>query len=221
MSISINTFWWTRMEKCSRALIQNHFDAYLVKSLEDAECLVTEEIIQSIKPKTISWGGSQTLSRSKILKQLRSDQKIGLLTTFEQGGSFEEKWERCRQALLADLYLSGTNAVTETGVLVNLDMWGNRVGALTFGPNHVVILAGRNKIVPDVDAAVERVKRTAAPINAIRHSHKEGRDTPCSKDGECVDCSHPKRICNTWNIIEKSFPPQRIKVILINEDLGF
>ena len=119
------------------------------------------------------------------------------------------------------MFITGTNAVTQKGQLVNLDMVGNRVAAITFGPKHVVIMMGRNKIAPDLDSAMDRVRNYAAPVNAIRHhvEHPE-LDPPCVETAVCSNCSSPMRICNTWTITEKSFPPGRIKIVLINEDLG-
>jgi hypothetical protein len=118
--------------------------------------------------------------------------------------------------MLVDLYLTGTNAVTEDGQLVNLDMIGNRVAAITFGPRKVVVVVGRNKVVPDLETAMYRIKDYAAPANTMRLDMK----TPCVKTSVCADCSSPARICNYWTITEKSFPKHRIAVILINEDLG-
>jgi hypothetical protein len=129
----------------------------------------------------------------------------------------DEMIELRRKSLLVDLFITGTNALTETGKLVNLDMIGNRVAAIAFGPKSVVILAGRNKIVPDIEEATFRVKNYAAPVNAMRLDKK----TPCAETSFCHDCKSPDRICNSWTIVEKSFPKGRIKVILINEDLGF
>jgi hypothetical protein len=117
---------------------------------------------------------------------------------------------------VVDLYLTGTNAVTEDGCLVNLDMIGNRVAALTFGPKKVVVFVGRNKIVSDLESAMYRIKDYAAPTNAMRLNCK----TPCVKTSECADCKSPGRICNTWTITEKSYPKERVTVVLINEDLG-
>jgi hypothetical protein len=145
----------------------------------------------------------------------RSD--LTVLDTFEKKLSSEEGLERRRQSLLVDLFITGSNAVTETGQLVNLDMFGNRIGGITFGPKHVIILAGRNKIVPDLDAAMFRIKNYAAPVNTMRLDKK----TPCAKTSYCEECKSPDRICNTWTITEKSFPKGRIKVVLINDDLGF
>jgi hypothetical protein len=116
-----------------------------------------------------------------------------------------------------DLFVTGSNAITVDGTLVNLDMIGNRVGALTFGPRNVIVLAGRNKIVTDLDEAMYRIKNYVAPVNAMRLDKK----TPCIKTSYCQDCKSPDRICNTWTITEKAFPPKRIKVVLVNEDLGF
>ncbi|HIJ68795.1 MAG TPA: lactate utilization protein, partial [Deltaproteobacteria bacterium] len=128
----------------------------------------------------------------------------------------EEMLERRRRSLLVDLFITGTNAVTETGKLVNLDMLGNRVAGITFGPRNVIILAGRNKVVPDIEDAMMRVKNYAAPANAMRLDKK----TPCVKTSICEECRSLDRICNTWTITEKSFPKGRIKIVLINEDLG-
>ena len=120
------------------------------------------------------------------------------------------------QSLLVDLYITGTNAVTESGMLVNLDMIGNRIAALTFGPKDVIIIIGRNKIVPELEDAMDRVKDLAAPANAMRLDKK----TPCVKTASCHECETPDRICNTWTITQKSFPKGRVKVILLNGDEG-
>jgi hypothetical protein len=158
-----------------------------------------------------------TFTSTGLYDQLKSRTDIKILDTYVKGLSREDSLERRRQALLTDLFFTGTNAITESGKLVNLDMIGNRVGALAFGPKHVIVLAGRNKIVADVDAAVQRIRNYAAPVNTRRLDKK----TPCAATFACQDCSSPDRICNTWVITEKSFPENRIKVVLINEDLGF
>ena len=113
--------------------------------------------------------------------------------------------------------LAGTNAVTEAGQLVNLDMIGNRIAGIAFGPKNVIVFIGRNKIVPDLESAMFRIKNYAAPVNTMRLSKK----TPCSKTSYCEECKSSDRICNTWTITEKSFPQGRIKVVLINEESGF
>jgi len=139
-----------------------------------------------------------------------------VLDAYQKGLTPEEMIELRRRSLLVDLFITGTNAVTETGKLVNLDMIGNRVAGLTFGPKNVIVLAGRNKVVPDIEDAMLRVKNYVAPANAMRLDKK----TPCVKTSICEECRSVDRICNTWTITEKSFPKGRIKIVLINEDLG-
>ena len=157
-----------------------------------------------------------TFAKSGLYEDLKNRNNFDILDTYDKSLSIEEKTEMRRQALLTDLFITGTNAVTEDGFLVNLDMIGNRIGALTFGPKNVLVLVGRNKIVADVESAVSRIKEYVAPTNAIRLDMK----TPCVKTGECADCNSSARICNTWTITEKSFPKKRVKIILINEDMG-
>ncbi|MDX9839949.1 MAG: lactate utilization protein, partial [Desulfobulbus sp.] len=125
--------------------------------------------------------------------------------------------ERRRQALLADLFFTGTNAITEKGQLVNLDMVGNRVAGLTYGPRHVILTVGRNKLVHDLAAAMEWIRTYAAPLNVLRHP---GFRTPCALTGYFQDCVSPDRLCISWTITENSVPSGRVRVILINEDLG-
>ena len=157
-----------------------------------------------------------TLGSTGLLDKLGDLENLELLSPNAPGISVEEKLELRRQGLLVDLYLTGTNAVTEDGCLVNLDMIGNRIAALTFGPKKVVVFVGRNKIVPDLESAMYRIKDYAAPANAMRLKC----ETPCVKTSECADCKSPGRICNTWTITEKSYPKERVTVVLINEDLG-
>jgi hypothetical protein len=164
----------------------------------------------------VSWGGSMTFTATGLYDALKSDNGFEVLDVFDRSLSPEENIELRRRSLLVDLYLTGTNAVTETGKLVNLDMTGNRVAAITFGPRNVIVLVGRNKIVPDDEEASYRIKDYAAPANAMRLDKK----TPCVKTSYCEDCKSPDRVCNTWTITEKSFPKGRIKIVLINDTLG-
>ena len=210
-------FWNLRLAELKERLEKNNFEVHLAADAEEAGHIVLSRILPESGAKTVSYGGSMTMKTAGIDRALLDVPEISLLRPDEPGLSVEEKLERRRQALLVDLYISGTNAVTEGGWLVNLDMIGNRVGAITFGPKHVVILAGRNKIVSDLDAAMFRIRDYASVVNAMRLDCK----TPCVKIGRCQDCNSPGRICNTWTITEKSYPKGRIKVVLINEELGF
>ncbi|MGD8337607.1 MAG: lactate utilization protein [Desulfobacterales bacterium] len=217
MDKPIETYWKIRLEKLKEALEANNFEVYLSDSAVDAKTLVLDTIMPAAKPASIAWGGSMTVVSSGLYTALKDRSDLEVLDTFDKTISAEAMLERRRQALLVDLFITGTNAVTESGQLVNLDMYGNRIGGITFGPRHVVILVGRNKLVPDLEEAFLRIKNYVAPVNAMRLDKK----TPCVKTSFCEDCKSPDRICNTWTVTEKSYPKGRVKVVLINEELGF
>ncbi len=217
MDKSIENYWQLRLEHLKTVLEKNNFEVHLAPRREDAARIVTEEILPAVQPASMSWGGSRTFVECGLYKQLRDMAEITVIDTYDTTLSDSDKMEQRRQALLVDLFFTSTNAVTEGGHLVNLDMIGNRVAGLTFGPRFVVVLAGRNKIVPDLEAAWDRIKTYAAPVNTMRLDKK----TPCRTTSFCQDCSSPDRICNTWTITEKAYPKQRVKIVLINEDLGF
>lgn len=212
-----NNYWSIRLDAVKKALEQNNFDVYRVESTVEAKDLVFNTFIPNLAPKVISWGGSMTLAATGLMPALLSDSRFTIINPYEAGISPEESFERRRQSLLCDLFLAGTNALTEDGKLVNLDGVGNRIGGINFGPKNAVVFVGRNKLVPDLESAMFRVKNIASPINAMRLDKK----TPCVSTSFCQDCKSPERICSFWSITEKSFPKHRIKVVLINEDLGF
>ena len=217
MDQPINHYWQLRLSDLKSELEENNFEVFLAENRQAANQIVLEDIVPKLNVKTVSWGGSMTVIASGVYEALKNRTDLNVIDTYDRTVPPEESMNRRRQALMADLFLTGTNALTETGMLVNLDMFGNRVGALTFGPKNVIVLVGRNKIVDDIEEAMFRIKNYVAPINAARLDKK----TPCVKTGYCDDCKSPDRICNTWTITEKSYPKGRIKVILINEDLGF
>jgi len=212
----VEDYWQIRLTALQEQLKKNNFEAVIVQSAKEAAQFVMEHLLPESKAQSVSFGGSMTLNSTGLLDGLADVKGLELISPNTPGISNEEKIELRRQGLLVDLYLTGTNAVTEDGFLVNLDMIGNRVGALTFGPKKVVVIVGRNKIVPDLEMAMYRIKDYAAPANAMRLNCK----TPCVKTSECADCNSPGRICNTWTITEKSFPKGRVTVILINDELG-
>ena len=212
----VENYWQLRLKTIHERLEKNNFEAVLVQSAQEAATFFMETLLPEIKPKSLSFGGSLTLGSTGLLDSLAEVKGLEIISPNMPGISIEEKMELRRQGLLVDLYLTGTNAVTEDGALVNLDMIGNRVGAITFGPRKVVVFVGRNKIVPDLETAMWRIKDYAAPANAMRLDSK----TPCVKTSECADCNSPGRICNSWSVTEKSFPKGRITVVLINQELG-
>jgi L-lactate utilization protein LutB len=216
MDKPIENYWQIRLKETKSALEANNFDVFLAEDLASAKKIVLEQILPAAGAKSVSWGGSMTYLTTGLYEVLKKKPGLEILDTYDRSLTTEESYELRRKALLADLFITGTNAVTEDGLLVNLDMIGNRACAINFGPKHVILLVGRNKIVGDLEEAMQRVKNYAAPVNAMRLDKK----TPCVKTSYCEECKSPDRICNVWTITEKSFPKGRIKVILINQDLG-
>ncbi|MCW7753702.1 lactate utilization protein [Desulfobotulus sp. H1] len=214
---AIDAYWKKKLEDLAEKLTENGFVSHVVGDTRAACNLVTEQLIPAMHPASIAWGGSRTFIDTGLYDILRQRSDIKILDTFDKSIDRESAMERRRQALLCDLFFTGTNAITEKGVLVNLDMIGNRVAAITFGPRKVVILAGRNKVVRDVAAGMERTRGYAALVNIRRL----GKQTPCASASRCMNCSSEDRICNVWTLTEKCFPKGRIHVVLINEDLGF
>nr|WP_320014201.1 lactate utilization protein [uncultured Desulfobacter sp.] len=216
MKNPIDNYWKLKLENVKKALESNNFEVFIADNSKEASKIVLEKMLLDENIKSISWGGSMTFVGTGLYDALKDRNEFKILDTFDKSLSNDEKTQLRREALLTDLFVTGTNALTEDGCLVNLDMIGNRVGALTFGPKYVLVLTGRNKIVPDIDTAMERIKNYVAPTNAMRLDMK----TPCVKTGECSECKASARICNSWTITQKSFPPKRVKIVLINEDLG-
>lgn len=205
------------IEETIKALKRNHFDVFFAGTPEEAHHIFFRDIFPGLSVETVSWGDSETMKATGVLTTLQENADISVIPTFGTGMSHSQKIYWRRQALHADLFLSGTNALTQKGQLVNLDMVGNRVGGIAFGPKNVVLFIGVNKITSNLEAAMERIRTIAAPRNAMRH---EGFRTPCHTTGVCVDCNSPDRICNVWTITEKSYPAGRIKIILIDQELG-
>jgi len=216
MEKPIENYWQIRLKKVKKSLEENNFDVYLVENVSRAKKVVLDDILPKIGAKSISWAGSLTFRATGLYEVIKGIEGLEVLDTYDKSLTPEQNYELRRKALLVDLFFTGTNAVTENGTLVNLDMIGNRVGAITFGPTNVVVLVGRNKIVSDIDEAMMRIQNYVAPTNAMRLDKK----TPCVVTSYCEECRSTERICNTWVISEKSFPKGRVKVILINQDLG-
>lgn len=217
MSEYLEKYWILRLKACAQALEKNNFEASVAETTAEACWQVLDLVGATLADgQSIGFGGSQTIMASGVYAGLKSCKHLNILDHFDPELSREESMARRTQAARAELYITGSNAITETGTLVNLDSVGNRVGSLTYGPRKVIVLAGRNKLVPDLEAAMRRIKTVAAPANAMRLKIQ----TPCAVTGRCSNCRSQERICNTWTIHENCSPAKRIKVILINEDLG-
>lgn len=198
-------------------LKSNNFDVFFAENIEMARSVFENQILTNIRVSSVSYADSITIQKLKVLEQLKANDSIEFIDTFDPNDSWRDQINKRKRALTVDLFLTGTNAITETGCLVNLDMIGNRVAPIAFGPRNVVVFVGKNKIVKSIDEAFVRIKTISAPQNAKRHPELK---LPCQKTGECRDCKSEYRICNTWTITEKSYPKNRIKIVLINQDLG-
>ncbi len=195
------------------ALEKNNFKGYPAEDAAGAKELVMSMIK---KDDVVGAGGSMTLEQCGIKDELRK-KGYNFLDWSGQGLSQDEKTRLRKQSLTCDVFLSSTNAVTEDGMLYNVDGYGNRVAGITYGPDRVIIVAGRNKIVKNLEEARKRLRTVAGPLNARRLK----KDTPCVKTGECMDCDSPDRICRHTVITDKQKPgEERISVIIVDEDLG-
>lgn len=164
---------------------------------------------------TVGFGGSQTIRQIGLLEALRGGDY--LLIDREQAKGEQAQRELHARMMLADSYVMSSNAITLDGELVNIDARGNRVAMLCYGPRQVIVVAGMNKLCPDLDSAVLRARNLAAPPNALRLS----RETPCVRTGRCGDCYSADSICSQIVITRRSGEKGRIQVILVGEELGY
>jgi len=194
-------------------LNKKHFKAFYVENMEEAKKKLLAMIEEGA---SVAIGGSTTLSEMGLVDVLRN----GNYKFFDryQNLSFDpDIVEIHRKSLTADFLLTGTNAITKNGELVNMDCTGNRVAPMIFGPKNVIIVAGVNKIVECLEDAFKRI-REVAPMNSKRIKH----ETPCAETGTCVDCDSKKRICNFTTIIHNGIKFEgRIKIIIIAEEAGY
>jgi len=200
-----------KVQNTIRNLVLNGFEVRYFNKAEEA----AEALLKSIdKAESVGFGGSMTVSDMGIYEKLK-----------EQGNPVFWHW-KCdaaeRKAVLAEaagarVFLTGSNAVTEDGRLINIDGTGNRLSSLLFGHDRVYVLAGVNKLCKSLDEALIRIKNVAAPQNAVRLD----LDTPCRHLGRCMNCSSKQRMCNATLVLDKRPNSQKVIIYLINEDLGY
>lgn len=209
----------TRIAKTIENLKRNNMNACFVNTKEEA----LETIKQMLKAgETVGCGGSMTLKEIGV-RDVLANGDYNYIDTSSPDISTEEKFKRFRECFFADTYLSSANAITENGEIYNVDGNSNRVAALMFGPERVIIVAGANKLVKDFDEAVKRTKEVAAPKNTVRLNC----DTYCYHKGQCVaqdigaGCFSPKRICCSYTLLSYQRIQNRINVIICAENLGY
>lgn len=207
------TFYKTQAEMIIHHLEKRRMKGYYCPSREDA---LKTAMSLTRADTTVSFGGSVTLAETGILDALRSRTDIRLIDR-----SLAKKPEEIRQAYLdsfrADTYFMSTNAITLDGQLVNTDGNGNRVAALIYGPEQVIVVTGMNKVTPDTDGAIQRIHNIASPPNCIRLNKK----TPCAATGMCAQCLGDDSICSQTVITRRSGIVDRIKILLVGEELGY
>jgi L-lactate utilization protein LutB len=205
-------------QKLAAHLIKHLTKRRMEASFAPTAAQAREEIVAMIPAgASVGRAGSMSLVEMGLWEALAKKSGVEVIDPFRPGLSPEEVYALRRRSLLTDYMITSTNALTMDGRLVNLDATGNRVAGMCFGPEKVIVVAGMNKVTPDLDSALARVKYHAAPINAIRAN----MPTPCAEDGICRDCQSPSRICNMWSIIEGHIIKNRIHVKLVGEDLGY
>jgi hypothetical protein len=205
-------YYKVKAENVIKHFKKRNIAGYYAKDSAAAKNKVLELIEEN---SSISWGGSMTLKEIEIFDELKSGNYK--LIDRATAKTPEEKEKIYHQALSADYYLMSSNAITQTGKLVNIDGTGNRLAALIYGPKNVIIVAGINKISSDEESAIKRVNDQAAPANAIRLD----KDTPCTRVGYCTSCHVDDTICCHTVTTRYSHPDGRIKVILVGEKLGY
>lgn len=211
-----NNIKWLNEEKILRtiaSLEKNNMNGYIVNNKEE---LINKIISLTNEGDKVSCGGSMSLFETGVIEHLKSS-RYNFLDRDKEGLSAEEINKIYRECFFADIYFSSSNAITEDGELYNVDGNGNRVAALLFGPKKVIIVAGVNKIVKNLDQAIKRNREIAAPANAKRLN----KSTPCAKVGYCMDCRSPEKICREYTLIKSQKDKNRIHVIFLNDNIGY
>ncbi|MBQ9424429.1 MAG: lactate utilization protein [Erysipelotrichaceae bacterium] len=192
-----------------KGLESRNMSAYYAENKEEALKKALELIPEG---SSVTMGGGASIVEIGLDKALKEGNY-----NFIDRNLYEDKREAMLLAYNADVFLSSVNAMSDDGVLVNIDGNSNRVSAIAQGPKKVLFIVGMNKVCGDVDSALKRARNIAAPINANRI----GTNTPCTKTGSCMNCKSPETICCQFLITRYSRHTGRIHVILVNEDLGF
>ncbi len=210
-----NTLWYMekRIDRTIKNLNRRNMDGFFVKDKNELITLLKKLIDDN---STVGVGDSMTLFETEVIDFLRKGNYV-FLDKYRDGITSEEKRGIYLKNFSANTFMCSTNALTEDGELYNIDGNGSRVAPMLYGPKQVILVTGINKIVKDIEEAEKRVRNYAAPIDAKRLN----KDTPCTTLGYCVDCKSPNRICNDFTIIRGQFIKNRIKVIIVGEQLGY
>jgi L-lactate utilization protein LutB len=206
-----------RNERLAQTIIKNlkrrHIEGFYCATAEEAVKKVSELIEDG---SSVTWGGTMTVRDMGIPQYLKDRGTLEVLDR-DLVETPEEKQAMYLRAFSADVYLSSANAISEDGVIVNIDGNGNRVAAITWGPKKVIFVIGLNKVAQTVEAALARARSIASPVNAQRFDIK----TPCRIDGRCHNCNSPESICSYVHFLRNSRTKGRHVVVLVGEDIGY
>ncbi|MDR0925308.1 MAG: lactate utilization protein [Hungatella sp.] len=194
-------------------LQRNNMAGYLVQDKNELLELLRKLIADGT---TVGCGDSVTLEQTGVFEDLRN-RDVDFLDKFDPSLTREEKRKIYLRNFSADTFITGANAITMDGKIFNIDGNGSRVAPMLYGPEQVIVVAGANKITKDAEAAIKRTRQIAAPLDAKRLN----KSTPCTSLGRCIDCGHRERICNDFVLIAGQFVKDRIKVIIVNGELGY
>lgn len=208
-------FWEKSASITIENLSKNGFSGIYFESSTTAVSYI--ETIMAGGYKNVGFGGSMTILDELKIHELAKQAGLEILNHNNSDLTPEEKLEIRKKQLTSDLFITSANAITKDGKIVNVDGVGNRVAAMIFGPGKIIVVAGINKVVKDLESALKRIKEIAAPMNTKRLNLK----TPCAQTGVCSDCNSPQRICRVTTIMEKKPNFSDIEVILIGENLGY
>ena len=211
MKAPMELYYEKRGTQLVKQLKNRHFDAYYCSTKEEALQKALELIP---KGSSVGWGGAMSAQQIGLLDAVRAGEYVAL--DREACTTAEEKNAIARKCLDADVFITGANAMSMDGQMVNIDGFGNRVAAIIFGPKKVLVIAGMNKVVDTLEAAVQRARTVAAPANQQRFGH----NNPCTVTGTCADCKSESCICNHIVITRHCRPVDRIQFILVGEALG-
>lgn len=202
-----------KRDKMEKAFQNNNMELIQLENVEQLLTFLDDYLKPGIK---VGVGGSMTLFQAGVIDKIRNS-GVQFLDRYQEGLTNDQIQNIFRESLLADLYITSSNAITMSGCLYNIDGNGNRVAAMIYGPKEVLVIVGRNKIFTTEEAAINHIRNVAAPANAMRLN----KNTPCTKAGKCLDCKSTDCICSSYVKLSHQSNVNRIKVIVVNEDLGY
>ena len=213
MDKNLQTIIKIKQDDMIKAFEKNNMQINFVDDFEQLHNYLSRYLCNK---KTVALGGSMTLFETGVIEQIHNSDVI-LHDRYQEGLDREQMQEIYRKAFTSDLFITSTNALTTDGCLYNIDGNGSRVAPILYGPKQVLAVVGTNKIVDNVEEAIDRTRQIAAPLDAQRLE----KNTPCTKLGKCIDCQHENRICNDFVLITGQFQKERIKVIIIQGNYGY